>query len=57
MPHTIDKTCSVKCLLVKNLRKIFLNLCLVLPVLDILLDILNHVCNLKVGTTMLRSLK
>ena len=53
--HTVDKTFFIKSLLVKELLKIIFKSVLVLPVLNMLFEILKHIVNLNICTAVLRT--
>ena len=57
MAHTIDESLVVVGLLVQQLIQICLYGLFVMVILYVLLDIVHHVHNLQVGTTMLPSLE
>ena len=57
MTHTIYKTCTIKCLFIKNFIKICTDFFFIIPILAVSFYISEHFLNLKVSTTMLRTFK
>ena len=57
MPHSIDQPRVIKRLTVKNLVQIGADFILIVPVMNVLLDVLKHLQNLQVCTAVLRSLQ
>ena len=55
MTHTINQTCPVKSLFVQNLIKISGYFFFICPVVDMGFDVIKHILNFQVGTTVTRS--
>ena len=57
MTDTIDQARAIVCLLPENLTKIFGDLLLILPVLDVVADMTDHIGDLDIRAAMLRALE